>query len=172
MKKYHIEISRQKEIFMTNHKKYIQIFKQYGYVLNFKFRDMSKNEKQYTYVIVELYPANCSKDKENSKNIIIFVSKILSLSIKKNKYKIYNSNLQSSLEKFIKKLDKSNKVSLNIAQKFKLYLFYPTIFKKYYKDIFSPVIFICFVVFILVMAIMEAKATAHWKYEIFGIGSK
>lgn len=157
---------------MSNHKKYIQIFKQYGYVLSFKFWDTSKNKKQYIYVIAEIYPAIYSKDNKNSKKIIIFVSKILILDINKNKIKILNSNLQSVLKKAIKNLDKSNELSLNIAQKFKLYLFYPAMFKKYYKDIFSPIIFICFLVFILVLAIMEAKTTAHWKYEIFGIGSK
>ena len=159
---------------MSEHKKYIQIFEQYGYVLNFKFRHLSKNrilyaskkKEQFTYVITEVYPANCSKNKEKSKSTVILVSK---LNIEENEYKICNSNLQSALERIIRKLDKSNKISLNIAQKFKLYLFYPTVFRKYYKDIFTPIILICFAIFLIIMGILEAQATVHWEQEIFGI---
>lgn len=168
---YYIEIKKQKDLFIENYKQYISIFKQYGYIIKFNFQYLGKNKNQCLYVITEIHPEFCLEDKKNSKYNIIFVSKFLSYNINTDEINVYNTNLQKQLNKVIENLKSTEKPSLSIFKKFKLYLFYPKIFKKYYKDIFSPAILICFIIFILIISIMDAQAKAHWKYEIFGIGA-
>lgn len=161
------ELNEYKKLFLKEYNKFIVEYEKEGYVLNFKFWS-KKRKYEKIYVLAEIYKTKDTK----KENIIILLNKIFVISNNKI-IKKKTEPLDKALILFLKKAKSGvdickNNFSLSVK---KLYLFFENnfIFKKYYKDNITPIIFIIFVIFIIFMAFLRAEAIAEWKYNLFGI---
>ena len=162
------EIKIQKASFIEKNKKFIELFKQRGYVLNFKFiKSKSKIVLKYN-VIAELYPAEYTKGKAIKSNAIL-IKKSEFLMVSNNKVHIYNNHLDLWFAKKLKKIQKNDekKLKYNIVTLFIISLIYPDIYKKYYSKDFSVFKIVILIVVVIILAIIEAKYHYDIKRRLF-----